>query len=415
MTPRSLRARLRGEEGAVLLQVGVGLLAFTAVSALVIDYGAQLVSHAQVQNTVDAAALAGATSLAFDDSFDRSGEGPAAAAALTFAQQNAVWGQAPTPATVDIQFPACDAHDQVLTAETLLACIQVTAHRDTTAGNAISAFVGRVLDSASFGVAASGVAQAQDANATDCLKPLAIPDQWIERMPPWSPLSTFDLYDAMGVALDPALRDVYITPDVDRIGSGLTFSAYRGARVTLTPGRLAYPIGAWQYLPVQIEAGRFPPNDVQANTSGCAASLVTLDHPDADTRLRFAAGDVAANQTLIATGAQQLVAKDPAAQWNPVTRRIDRSCTEDETPCASMSPRLVALAVYDPFELTTAIHGGAAGDVHLRNIIGLFIESVDVPNRTITGYITRHPGLRDETAITLHDDSSFLRTSRLVE
>jgi Flp pilus assembly protein TadG len=415
MTPGSLRARLRGEEGAVLLQVGVGLLAFTAVSALVIDYGAQLVSHAQVQNTVDAAALAGATSLAFDDSFDLSAEGPAAAAALTFARQNAVWGQAPTPATVDIQFPACNARDEEDSDNTLLACIDVTAHRDKTAGNAVSALMGGLVDSESFGVAAFARAQARDANATDCLKPLAIPDRWLERMLPWSPASTFDLYNAIGQELDFAVRDVYVGPTQTGNGSGLTFSAYRGARITLTPGRLSYPIGAWQYLPVQIAGGRFPSNDVQANTSGCAASLVTLEHPDADTRLRFAAGDVAANETLIAAGAQQLVAKDPAAQWNPVTKRIDNSCAEDETQCASMSPRLVALAVYDPFELTTALHDGAAGDVRLRNIIGLFIESVDVPGQTITGYITRHPGLRDETAITLHDDSSFLRTARLVQ
>ena len=118
---------------------------------------------------------------------------------------------------------------------------------------------------------------------------------------------------------------------------------------------------------------------------------------------------------MIASGALQLVAKDPAAQWNPATKRVDHSCAETAAPCASMSPRIVALAVYDPFELTAAIHDGAAVDVRLRNIIGLFIESVDSVTRSITGYIMRHPGLRDETAITLHDDSSFLRTARLVQ
>jgi hypothetical protein len=397
--------------------VAVGLLAFTAVSALVIDYGAQLVSHAQVQNTVDAAALAGATSLGFDDSLDRSAAGPAAEAALAFAQQNAVWGETPTPATVDIQFPACDARDAERTDEAVMACVQVTAHRDATAGNAISALMGGLADSLSFGVAATAMAQARNANATDCLKPLGIPDRWAERTPPspWSPASTFDLYDAMGNPLPLPLRDVYTEAGAISNGSGLTFSAYHGARVTLKPGALAYPIRAWEYLPLQIAGGRFPADDVLANTSGCAATLVTLEHDAAPTRLDLAAGDIAGNEALIAQGALQLIAKDPAARWNDTTRRIDNSCVEATVPCASMSPRVIAVALYDPFELTTAIHGGAASKVHLRNIIGLFIDSVDPVTHQIAGYIVRHPGLRDDTAITLHEDSSFLRTSRLVQ
>jgi Flp pilus assembly protein TadG len=395
--------------------VGVGLLAFTAVSALVIDYGAQLVSHAQVQNTVDAAALAGATSLAFDDSSDRTASGPAATAALTFAERNRVWGETPTPDTVDIQFPVCDAHDEEVSNNSVLACVQVTAHRDKASGNAIPALIGALVNSSSFGVMSSAMAQAKDANATDCLKPLAIPDRWIEKMPPWSVTSTFDRYDAMGNPLALAVRDLYLEANPISNGSGLTFSAYYGARVTLKPGALAYPIGAWEYLPLQTEGGVFGANDVLANTTGCSASLVTLEHPDVPTRLPLAAGDIAGNESLIAQGALQLIAKDPAAHWNETTRRIDNSCAEDSTPCRSMSPRVVALALYDPFELTTAIHDGMAGDVRLRNIIGLFIESADAGARTITGYIMRHPGLRDETAITLHDNSSFLRLSRLVQ
>ena len=414
MTRRSLCARLRRDDGAVVIQVGVALLAFTTVSALVIDYGAQLASHAQVQNTVDAAALAAATSLAFDDSSDLAPTGTAATAALTFAQQNPVWGETPRAETLDIQFPVCDARDEERTDDAVLACVEVTAHRDKTAGNPIPALVGSLVGSLSFGVASSAVAQARDANATDCLKPIGIPDRWFERTPPWSAASTFDRYDAMGTLLDPALRDVYQEPDQISNGTGLTFSAFRGARVTLQPGTLANPVGAWRYLPLQIDGDVFAPNDVQALTSGCAASLVTLEHPDAETRLRIAAGDIAANESLIAQGVQQLIAEDPGARWNAATRRIDGSCAEAATPCRSMSPRVIALAVYDPFELTEAIHAGAAADVNVRNIVGLFIESADPGARTITGYIVRHPGLRDETAITLHDDSSFLRTSRLV-
>ena len=86
--------RLRSDRGAVLVHVTLALLSFTAVSALVIDYGIQLVSRHQIQTAADAAALAGATALAFDNYADRSDTGPAKAAALATAAENKVWQQA---------------------------------------------------------------------------------------------------------------------------------------------------------------------------------------------------------------------------------------------------------------------------------------------------------------------------------
>ena len=54
------------DRGAVLVHVALAMLVLIAFSALAIDYGALLVSRSQAQNAADAAALAGASSLAFD-------------------------------------------------------------------------------------------------------------------------------------------------------------------------------------------------------------------------------------------------------------------------------------------------------------------------------------------------------------
>ena len=97
--------RAGDERGAVLVHVAVAMLALLAFSALVIDYGALWVSRRQAQNAADAAALAGALSLAFDDPDDipRAQAGAAAAGVA-----NQVWGAAPSilPAT-DVLLVPC--------------------------------------------------------------------------------------------------------------------------------------------------------------------------------------------------------------------------------------------------------------------------------------------------------------------
>ena len=78
----NIRRSLAGDErGAVLVHVALAMLALIAFSALAIDYGALLVSRRQAQNAADAAALAGALSLAFDDPDDIPRAQAAAAAA----------------------------------------------------------------------------------------------------------------------------------------------------------------------------------------------------------------------------------------------------------------------------------------------------------------------------------------------
>ena len=75
------RWRAGDERGAVLVHAAIAMLALMAFNALVIDYGALWVSRRQAQNAADAAALAGALSLAFDDPDDIPRAQAAAAAA----------------------------------------------------------------------------------------------------------------------------------------------------------------------------------------------------------------------------------------------------------------------------------------------------------------------------------------------
>jgi hypothetical protein len=131
-------------------------------------------------------------------------------------------------------------------------------------------------------------------------------------------------------------------------------------------------------------------------------------------RLDLATGGVAANALLIGEGLLDLYSRDPDAHWNAGTKRVEGSCADLLTGrCGSMSPRVIALPVYDPLDLANASHAGGATSVLVTNIAGFFIDSV--AGTHATGYLTKHPGLRHATAITLYDASSFLRASLLVK
>ena len=65
------------ERGAILVHVVIGIIAFMAFSTFVVDYGTFWLSRRQAQNAADSGALAGASSLAFDDYQDRSTTGHA--------------------------------------------------------------------------------------------------------------------------------------------------------------------------------------------------------------------------------------------------------------------------------------------------------------------------------------------------
>jgi hypothetical protein len=77
-----------------------------------------------------------------------------------------------------------------------------------------------------------------------------------------------------------------------------------------------------------------------------------------------------------------------------------------------MSPRIIALPVYDLHDLADRSRAGATS-IRINNIVGFFIESVS--GNDVTGRITAHPGIRRATALTLVDASSFLRAALLVE
>src|SRR5437764_6542415 len=131
MTSRLTAVRLGADHGAILVQVATMLIVFTALSAFVVDYGVQLVSRNQIQNAVDAAALAGATSLAYDDYTNWTATGPAELSARAIAAKNLVWQEPAIVPASKVEFPVCaSSYDAGASGTPVNACVQVTAFRD---------------------------------------------------------------------------------------------------------------------------------------------------------------------------------------------------------------------------------------------------------------------------------------------
>ncbi len=159
----------------MLVHVAIALVGLMAFSAFVIDYGVMWAARRQAQNAADAAALAGAISLAY---VDFNNQDLARQSALAVAAQNEVWGEAPDITAADVTFPACPPGSPGAGTN---SCIRVDVFRNQRAGgNPLPTFFGKLVGVDEQGVRATATAEALFGNSTDCVKPFAIPDKWLE-------------------------------------------------------------------------------------------------------------------------------------------------------------------------------------------------------------------------------------------
>jgi len=166
----------------MLLNLAVGVMVFIGMLAFVVDYGVMWVGRGQAQNAADAGALAGAVAMALDTNgwTDRTETGPARAAALRMAQSNAIWSATPSVnVATDVFFTGDPAAMCPADVNGRTPCIRVDVYRNQARGNPLPAIFGRAVGLVNQGVRATATARVAVANASDCLKPWAIPDKWL--------------------------------------------------------------------------------------------------------------------------------------------------------------------------------------------------------------------------------------------
>lgn len=421
-----LRTNLASERGAILIQVAVASLALIAFTMFVVDYGILWVSRHQAQNSADAGALAGAVAIAFDND-DRTATGPAKTAAYNFALANDIFDADPSVidpsvAPTDIKFYPDDPDAFPDECEDD-SCIRVDVYRNQARGNALPMWFGPLVGLSQQGVRATATARVSVANASECLKPWAIPDKWedwnddegVVENPPQAWTADDEFHKKVeqgpnaGQALDPP--DYYRkqgTNGPKDPGTGFTLAKDHGRQVTLKFAQGDDAIAPGNFLPVVI-----PNVDENCDVGGsCYETNIASCNG-----IPIGVGDQLVTEPgakvgPTAHGMEDLIALDRDAKWDSDTKEIIDSCAQDEDPCASYSPRIVAVPVFHTDEWYEADKGGRTNVVTVVNILGFFIDHMNGNN--VVGYFVKMPGLSSKGKGSVAPDASFLKTIQLV-
>ena len=266
-----------------------------------------------------------------------------------------------------------------------------------------------------------------NANATDCLRAIAMADDWVEQ----TGNNQFNSYDLLGNPL-PGSRDLYTAPSSTGTGSAATISDDFGLLVpyTLSDTTTAPTTPITRAIDGDLSARQlFVPLDLpgagtfRQKVESCNGQLAEIG----DT-LPVLTTPTAA---LTAQGLDTIWTLDtyPPVTWDNAESRVEGSCAPG---CAPISPRMMPIALFDPrrFQLGRALSppDWTRADVGcptnspcitVTNIVGFFIHCVAARpcdgNVTPHGHFMKYPGMTSSTGpAPFVDDASWLVTTHLI-
>ena len=389
MTTNRLQSHLASERGAVIVHVSIALVGLLAFGAFVIDYGVMWSARRQAQNAADAAALAGAISLAY---VDFNNHDLARQSALAVAAQHTVWGEAPDITAADVTFPVCPPGSPGAGTN---SCIRVNVFRNQRAGGSpLPTFFAKLVGVDEQGVRATATAEALFGNSTDCVKPFAIPDKWLEQRGDegpagWSEEDRFERYVPNG----PNRGQVY-QPDADSYPPGSGYSSTSvtlgggdyGRRIVLKFGNPNQATAPGWYQPVVINPSEGPGGaNYEANIATCDNTFI-----GPGTVLEAEPGGM---KGPTAHGMRDLIAQDDEAEWDPNLYGPNLGGVKGGCMASGdcvVSPRLVAIPVYDPDAYDAGHASGRNGiTINVVKVIGFFMDDMDGDD--VAGYICTYP------------------------
>jgi Flp pilus assembly protein TadG len=328
-------ALLKDKRGSTIIMVCVALVLVFAFAVLAIDGAIVMASKTQLQAAADAAALAGASGLLTGS------QDEAVARAIDLAGSNEAVEETRTPVVItvdDVTFPQSDV-------------CRVRTHRTVDTGDPVRTYFVRVLvpGSKTADMTAVAAAQAFDVCGSKCIKPWAIPDQWVDG-------------DSDGVC-DPGEYD----PDV----TGYQAPRDVGERVVLKVGLPQDTDASGIFYPVD-----FPPIDKFPNVkpftgsdnyrewiAGCSPWLI-----EPGDSLQLEPGRMVGPTR---QGMDDLIAQDPGAYWDTSTKSVANSAF-------ALSPRIGLVPFFDPTLPPTS----GRKNVKVVKLGAFFIESMDGQNVT---------------------------------
>jgi hypothetical protein len=204
------------------------------------------------------------------------------------------------------------------------------------------------------------------------VKPWAIADKWIDNHDvtepidhTWTPDDIFETVDANGNPLPDA--DMYIPPSNPGY-TGFTLAADLGRRVWLKVSDSGSAAQDWSFA-VDIGGAGGGSQAYKTAITTCDPSAPTVVH--VGDVLNVLGGNLHGPTLQAVTN---LILQDQDAWWDDNTNDIALSCADYETPCAPFSPRLAAIAVFDPAELEMSKRSPGALQLRVVNVVAVFIE-----------------------------------------
>lgn len=381
----------RSERGIATMYVGVGFMAFLAVSTLAIDVGMFMTARNQAQNSADAGALAGAIALVYNNYNDRTPSGPAVQNALAASRLNQVMGGQVDIQASDVTFPndPNGLNDRV----------RVYVYRTQARSNPIPTLIGSIFGLRTVDVIAMATAEASPATSVTCIKPFTIPDRWVERQtPPWDPEDSFDMYDNRGNLLpDP---DTYNGDIYDKQHyTGYDSERDKGLELMIRAGT-GNNIAPSTYFSWAMPGGTGA-DWYRENIAGCNTSFLT---PGQRPIITQEPGNMVGptNQ-----GIDDLIGQDPNAYWEDPP-----GCNCVKGSAFKISPRVFPIPVFDPIFFVEGKQNSRNATIRVSNVIGFFVTRRNGNN--VYGRITPVTGIVDRNAGPA-PQGSFAKAIRLVE
>ncbi len=409
--------RYRSERGAVLIHVGVALIGLLGFCALSVDYGIMWTARRQAQNSADAAALAGAVSLAF---VDRTDTNRARMAAKAAGEANEVWGQAPNiDPQADITIGPCPPG----ITNSLDLCVRADVYRNQQR-DPLPTFFARILNIFDQGVRATATARVLVGNSASCMRPWALTDKWydlvdtdnpIEATPTWTLEDRYERYYQNGPnrgQLMPGPVDCYRAaltnfqgPYMNSCPDSVGVTSFQvpqdvGTRVRMKSGNPNQALTAGWFFPIDLPRANGPISGgdrYRENIATCNSLPVNIGD-----LLWTEPGNMIGptNQ-----GVSQLVAQDPNAFWNG-TDVVGGSFGTNN------SPRIVPIPIFNIEAYHFQDKTSGRFQVQVTNILGFFVEQMQ--GQDVTGILLPYRAQFNPGAATVNDTNAFLYSVVLV-
>ncbi len=382
---RTLREKIRGQGGSVLVVVASGMLALTSVVALAIDVGLMTTARLEAQRAADAAALAGAGAFVASPG----NGGLARVLAAEYAARNAV------------RFESVTLLEDDIVIDTDALTVEVTVFRNRDRGNAIPTFFARVFGVQDVNIAATATAEATPAGGIQCLLPVAIPDRWFEAGGEGNDPDQFD----------PEEGDYYIPwaqPDTDPPVFNDAFTGYAqsdlGTRIELTSNQANDGMNPSWYYPWR-PPGQMGANDFRTNVNSCVDPTISFFIGiEVDTEPGNMAGPTM-------QGFKDLIDQDPTARWNSTMKCVvsdGYQASSDATKCRG-SVRIRPVPLFDPTEEPDL----GSKPFKFTNFAGIFVE--DISGKSVNGRWLGYTGIKPASPDEDTTAGPLFKVLRLIE